>query len=454
MIDWSTQLAPSQQFGAAWLRDRAGAYLADDPGYGKTRQALAACEDQPFVTVVCPAAIRDARVWQDEAERIGFDVPVTTMSYHELAKRPVRAGGAVIFDEAHRVKSRKVSWADNAKAAADTSNRTYLLSGTPVPNGYLPELYGQMRLINPEIPDAFWKNKDGTGWVERWFVTVHGKYSDWEVPGTLLACRPDMGCFNPGVTDCVHRRQFWDANVGDLMLRRSEEDLGLPDLLGADQPMATPMTPTQRRVYTELKKDLLAQIPEEGITLEALTTSEQYSMMFRCTTSVSAVHGDPSADRHSGKLALLAETLPDATHPAVVACYYRESANAVIRTCEKLGLTYVVFGAATPAAARAEAVRRFQAGDAAVLVGSLMTIREGLTLTAADQVVMLERSWTPGDNDQTIRRVRRRGQDKPVVARQFVTPKSFDATQWSVLQDKTANIRASLSRAEILGLFA
>lgn len=88
------ELSPAQQYGAAWLTDRPGSYLADPPGFGKTRQTLAACADERHLTVVCPAAIRDARVWEREAAQVGFDVPMTTISYHQLAKMAVAPGGA------------------------------------------------------------------------------------------------------------------------------------------------------------------------------------------------------------------------------------------------------------------------------------------------------------------------------------------------------------------------
>ena len=117
------ELSPAQAYGAAWLFDRPGSYLADPPGFGKTAQLLKACRDERFLTVVCPAAIRDARVWEREAEIVGFDAPMTVISYHQLAKTPITPGGALVFDESHRLKGRKVSWAANASLSSRSTLR-------------------------------------------------------------------------------------------------------------------------------------------------------------------------------------------------------------------------------------------------------------------------------------------------------------------------------------------
>jgi SNF2 family DNA or RNA helicase len=65
------------------------------------------------------------------------------------------------------------------------------------------------------------------------------------------------------------------------------------------------------------------------------------------------------------------------------------------------------------------AVMRFQQCEARVLILGLATAREGITLTAANRVVMAEASWTPTQNDQAIKRAHRIGQTRPVIA-QFV----------------------------------
>lgn len=429
----------TQLEGINWLEANPHSYLADPPGYGKTRQLLAACSEEGMLTVVCPAAIRDAQVWQREAATIGFDIPLRVMSYHELAKTPVTPGSAVVFDEAHRFKNRKTGWTANGLAGAAEAERVHLASGTPTPNGYLPELYNQLRLINPAIPASYWK------WVQQWFVVTASRYTQWDVPGDLLACSPRC---DPD-SDCEHREEFWRANAGGLMLRRPESDLNLPEAAGVDTPLDTPMTAEQAKVYKRLRKDLLAEVPGEGVTIEALNHSQLWAQLWRASTGLSCIDNDPSLDRHSGKAALIRELLPDRSHPTLLACWFRNTAQFMARICDELGLRYAMFGASTPARERAWAVDEFQAGRLDVMVASIGVVQEGLTLTAADQAIMVERAWTPGVNEQVVKRLVRRGQDKHVAVRQLVAPGSIDSGQWGVIHSKERRIKTTMTRAEL-----
>lgn len=454
-------LSPLQVEGVAWLQERDRRYLADSPGFGKTRQLLAAVGEVPTV-VVCPAAIRDAGVWQGEAERIGWEAPLKVISYHQLA------GGkkafdplqykALIFDEAHWLKNRKVTWGLPAFQASKLIPRVYLGSGTPTPND-ASELWGQLRMVRHDIP-AFWPWADGNtkesanGWFH---ITSKldraGKVlSQYVIDGHLQSC-VTSGCHNARrdpktgnllpITDqdCVHWAAFRESEQIPYMMGRPEDLLDLPPMAGADVPMWTPMKPTQAKLYKELKDQLLAMIPSEGIELEAISDSQKFAQLWMLSTGVASVDPEQDPDnKHSGKMALVAEMLADRTSPTLVGTYFRNSAQAMVKLCEKLKKSYVLFGAATTPNARREAVRSFQAGEKDVMIGSIPVIGEGLTLTAADGVFLPERMWTPDKNTQVIRRSRRRGQDKPVGVRQFVTPKTIDQGQWEVLKMKTDRI--------------
>lgn len=225
------------------------------------------------------------------------------------------------------------------------------------------------------------------------------------------------------------------------MLGRDEELLDLPPMSGHDTPMWTPMTPDQKRLYKQLAKDFIASLPAEGIELEAISESQKFVQLWMLATGVSIVdpEQDPK-DKFSGKLPLVAELIEDRKNPVLLGCYFRNSAKALVRLCDRLGVRYATFGATTTPQARKEAVRGFQAGELDVMIGSIPVIGEGLTLTAADSVVLLERMWTPDKNSQVIRRVRRRGQDKPVGVRQLVTPDTVDQGQWETLKIKRTRI--------------
>jgi DNA repair protein RAD16 len=94
-------------------------------------------------------------------------------------------------------------------------------------------------------------------------------------------------------------------------------------------------------------------------------------------------------------------------------------------------------------------VERFKAGKLDVLVGSLETIAEGLTLTAADMVIFLETSFKPSRNQQALRRIHRIGQERPCSALDYITPGTVDEGKRELLKAKTDHQIRTLSVAQM-----
>jgi SNF2 family DNA or RNA helicase len=465
------ELSPLQEQGVEWLRGMDRRYLADPPGFGKTRQLLAAVGEVPTV-VVCPAAIRDAEVWQTEAAVTGWGGTLKVISYHQLAQKKAAFDPlqyqAIIFDEAHWLKNRKVSWGLPGLKASKLIPKTYMGSGTPTPND-ASELWGQLRMIRHDIP-AFWRWADGNTkpGADGWFHISEKRnkrgdlLSSFVISGHLQACVDAGSCVNAQrdregnlmpvtAVDCEHWAEFRRMEQEGYMLGRDEELLDLPEMSGYDTPLWTPMKPAQKKLYNDLKADFIASLPEHDIELEAISSSQQFAQLWQLSTGASSVdpEQDPD-DKLSGKWPLMAELIEDRKNPVLVGTYFKNSAKAMVRLCERLGVRYTTFGAATTPPARKEAVRAFQAGELDVMIGSIPVIGEGLTLTAADSVLLAERMWTPDKNAQVVRRVRRRGQTKPVGVRQLVTPDTIDEGQWEVLKMK----RDRISRVDVLALLS
>jgi SNF2 family DNA or RNA helicase len=441
-----TTLRPYQRKAVDWLGARARGYLGDEPGLGKTRSILEAVRGEE-VLVVEPASLRDIRVWEDEAELIDWNGTLHTVSYHSLPRAyesgKIAPHTTLVFDEAHRLKERKVNWLPAANALAAKADRVYLASGTPAPN-VATELWTQLRIVDPVgIPKSYW------AWVREWFDVVASQYSQYDVPGTLKACDPTC----ERSADCVHWQAFRQATYAERLMRRLRDDVlkDLPPLSGADHPMLIPMGLEQKAAYKQMKKEFLADLPD-GSVLEVLTHTAKFNKLMQLSTGISSASGDPADDKYSAKLSWLSETLPDRDRPTVVGVYYRDTAAAVSRTLDRLKLPYGMIGGVTPQKQRLEIVRAFQRGDLAALIGSVNVMGEGFTLTRADEMYLLERPWTTGAMEQLVRRLHRLGQDRPVSVRQLVTPQSVDhKVQWQGLLAKEAHIGRVLSRHEIEG---
>lgn len=98
------------------------------------------------------------------------------------------------------------------------------------------------------------------------------------------------------------------------------------------------------------------------------------------------------------------------------------------------------------------AVGQGKEGKLDVLVGSLETVSEGLTLTQADMAIFVEKSYKPSRNEQAMRRVHRIGQTRPVSVLDYVTPKSVDANKRALLAEKTDQQMRALTAAQFTAL--
>lgn len=401
--------------------------------------------------IIAPAAIRDTRVWEREAERLELPIP-KVVSYHGI----VRAGNlddlisqTVIMDESQHTKERKVSWAPGLLYLSKNAERVYQATGTPMPNSP-HEIWGQFHILFPEDKTYrhYWP------WIERWFVTIPNRFNPHarDVLG-LLGCHHQ----SDEAESCEHWQEFHEANIAGKVTRRTFEDVlpDLPPVSGVDDPLDTPMTTLQARIYKGIKKDLLALIPEEGIAIEALTQASQFIMLQQLSTGLSVLDPDSDPiDKESGKFRELVELFAARNRPQMVTLWYRNTAKAVIRICDRLGLSYVAVGGTTSRKQRDIAVEKFGQGGIDIFIGSVGVIKEGIDglQHAANEIILLERSWRPGDNIQTIRRLQRMGQEHPVVVRQLLTPKSADSYQWDQIQAKSRNIHLALRRSEIASL--
>jgi SWI/SNF-related matrix-associated actin-dependent regulator 1 of chromatin subfamily A len=100
----------------------------------------------------------------------------------------------------------------------------------------------------------------------------------------------------------------------------------------------------------------------------------------------------------------------------------------------------VVTGRSTPAA-RALAVEDFQTRPGTRLfIGQILAAGTAITLTAANEVAIVEPSWVPGENVQAIARAHRLGQRDSVLASFLYLPGTLDERIIQVFRKKAAEI--------------
>lgn len=431
-----------QDDGIRWLAGRPKGLLGDEPGLGKTRQLLLAAEGATLV--VAPAML--VGVWKDEIARWRPDLDVELVPYTKLcATEKGPRGGTVplpqlkpeyrrhydtlIFDEAHYLKGRKTTWSLAARKL--TADRLWMATGTPIPN-WAQDLFVLIQMLH-DAGDPRWSSY--WRWAKRWFEV----YRVFGLTVGNLLDDSDAGW-----------AEFQRANLGGVFLRRTWDDVPeqLPPL--RRQTIECKMTPAQAKFYRELKKNYLATLPEIGVEVSCWSAGALATQLVRVSTGLESLHSEA---RGSGKLNVVRELLlgwGDA--PAVLACHFKSTVRALEQLVVDVGREPVVVDGDTPPDRRFALAKQFQEGRGDTLVASIESVAEGLTLTRADRMVFVEKSYRPSRNEQVSRRIRRIGQDRPVLEIDLVTPGTVDARIRSLLTKKTDQQMKALPAAEFAGL--
>jgi SNF2 family DNA or RNA helicase len=457
----STRPYAYQDDGIAWLRQHPHAFLGDEPGLGKTRQLLLAAVEP--VLVVAPAMVIDSGTWDDEIAKWAPGIDATVTAYSRLngrertekgGSRPTdrvapeldRRWGSQIYDEAHYLKGRSTSWTKAAQRLARLTDQVHLATGTPMPN-WAHELFVPLQLLYPEKTRPKGELASYWRWAGEWFDTSPTRWSNG-LPsvGRLLGC--DRGCERRPPTDpCTHFRRFAEQNLADRFLQRLRDDVlaDLPPL--TEQVVHTPMTTAQAKVYKALKKDYVAWT-DGGAEVVAWNDAALNVKLQKACVGLPVLTGE----RGSGKLDQLAADLEGRARPTLVLGHFRDTLQACAQVARDVGATVEVIDGSTPRGRRRDIVRHFQGGGLDVIVGSLEVVAEGLTLTAADMCIFVEKSYKPSRNVQAMRRIHRIGQDRPVTVRDYVTPGTVDERVRKLLAEKTDEQMRVLSAAQLAAL--
>ncbi len=434
-------LRPYQAEGLAWLQRLRevglGGLLADDMGLGKTVQVIAHLLaeqtagrlDRPCL-VICPASL--IGVWRRELERfapsliprvlhglrrdqsslIAGVVGITTYATLQrdidgLEKIPLHVA---ICDEAQAVKN---AGAKSAQAIRRLDARQRLaLTGTPMEN-HLGELHAQVT---------------------------------WVAPG-LFGSRATFE------THYVKPIAAGDATRGDLLrrrlkavlLRRTKEQVA-PELPPrSESVVSVELGQPQRRLYEAIRLAMDSRIREvirdKGLArsrievLEALLRLRQV-----CCDPQLLGTAAGRACTESAKLDWLSEQVPTMIEDGRRVLLFSQFTSFLDRIEEVVlkpaNVSYQRLDGQTRN--RQELVDTFQAGTVPLFLLSLKAGGTGLTLTAADTVILADPWWNPAAEAQAADRAHRIGQDKPVFIYRLVASGTIEEKVLALQASKKA----------------
>ena len=429
--DLQADLRPYQKEGVAWLEFHReaglGALLADDMGLGKTLQALSAVHGRTLV--IAPTSV--AQNWVREARRFrpklnvslyyspsrkldpAVDVTVTTWSILRLDIDLIAKTkwDTIILDEAQTIKNPD---SQVARAAHRLSAPFRVaLTGTPVENR-LSDLWSQMNFVEPGL--------------------LGSREQFEERYGQPIA--------NGDTLRAAELRQ----RIRPFILRRKKAEVALDLPPRTELVERCELTEQERITYDALRaaaqKEVVEALSGGANVIQAL---ELLLRLRQASCHRGLIPGQKAET--SSKVELLVETLDPLIsegHKVLVFSQWTSFLDLIEPALEDNRWAYTRLDGST--ADRQAVVDRFQDPNGPpVMLLSLKAGGTGLTLTAADHVVLMDPWWNPAVEDQAADRAHRIGQDKPVFIHRLVAADTVEEKILALQEDKRRLADAALS---------
>ena len=416
--------------------------LADEPGLGKTAQALLAAEATnayPLLVVV-PNVVktnwaREAARWtprrratvvQGDGAAVDGFADIVVLNYEVLDRHMGWLGDfgfrGMVVDEAHFIKNKTSQRSQNVLALSgrlrSRTDRPLLMALTGTP------------LIN-DIEDfrAIWQF---LGWID-----------DSQPLGALMDALEDTGLtpadrsFYAAARQCVIdlgivRRRKLDV-AADIPARRiADLPVELDERAGrsiraAERDLADRMVARYKTAFANrssdvgtggIDHDLVRRVARSELKEAAAAQSGEnvFTMMRRIGQAKAELAADYAAQlaRSAGKVVFFAK------HVDVMDAAEELFARQGVRFSS-------IRGGQTPTVRQANVEAFVNDPDVAVAVCSLTAAGVGLNLQVASNIVLAEMSWTDAEQTQAIDRSHRIGQAEPVTAWRIIAAQTIDA---------------------------
>lgn len=423
--------------------------LADEPGLGKTAQALLAADAAhafPLLAVV-PNVVKtnwahEGALWTPSRSATvvhgdGHDVDafsdIVVVNYDVLHRHvgwlSTFGFRGMVIDEAHFIKNKG---AQRSAAVLELSKRIRERTARPL----LMALTGTPLINDIEDFLAIW---EFLGWIR----------GD-EVGADLMAALERNGLVptDPGFSSAARTAVI---DMGIVRRRKVDVAADIPARRIADMPvelegaLGRSIQGAERALARRLVKRYHAALEARGEQVSGIDHAlvrkvagwerqdakedgpgdNVFSMMRRIGQAKAVLAADYTAQlaRSAGKVVFFAKHI--------------DVMDAAEHTFAQRGLGYSSIRGGQTTRVRNAAIAAFQSEpDVAVAVCSLTAAGVGLNLQVASNVVLAELSWTNAEQTQAIDRVHRIGQDQPVTAWRIIAAQTIDARIAELIDDK------------------
>lgn len=397
--------------------------LADDMGLGKTTSTILAALETGAkkILIVCPASLKinwqreienysDRPVFIAEGKKFSTEHDFVIVNYDILKNfhdsDPKKKDESlllqsgfelVILDEAHMISNVQAQRTRIINSFAKKVDRVWLLTGTPMTSRPM-NYYNLLNLIESPVAQN-WK-----AYAIRYcqgFQFTAGKRKVWNV----------MGASN--------LEELRDRTSKQILRRLKEEVLDLPDKI---------ITPVYLRLKSKEYEDLMGEYfdwydknPDESSSLTV-----QFSKLMKVRKVI--------ANEKTKQTIEFAENILEQGKKVIIFTNFTDTLQTLY---QHFGKQAVYLDGSCSNSIRQQAVDSFQNDDKIkVFVGNLKAAGVGLTLTAAEVVIMNDLSFVPAEHAQAEDRAYRYGQKSNVLVYYPLFENTIEGVIYDILNKK------------------
>lgn len=311
----------------------------------------------------------------------------------------------VVADEVHNIKDKNSLKTRALKQMGSQARYTVGMTGTPVVNGG-DDIHSIMKYVAPDEYGSL--------------TQFRNRYGDMQM-NYAQGREVNMGLRK-------ETRDEFDSFFLPRFYRVTKEEVlpDLPEKMPIDY-RVIPLTPKQRTLYNKVAKGMMAWIGDNLLSTE--NTLDQRTRLLQIASAMVVVDElgkVTSLDKPSNKLNALVDILDEAPgEPLVVYAESRKLVELFQRELESKYRIGMITGAIGPAL-RTRYVEAFQNGELDIIMGTIGAGATGLTLTAANRVVIAQQSASWAANAQVVDRVHRNGQARKVQPIVLLSKGTYD----------------------------
>lgn len=431
-----TELYKFQRKSVAKMIAQKTCYNGSDMGNGKSLTALVATLlTNPYqILIVCPATLKFN--WKNEILK-HTNIPkeeifildtknqekynnekIIIVNYDILEKTKYFLSkfnfSHVIADEFHFCKNPEAKRTEAFEFITDKIEYKFFLSGTPITKNAADFFTASKFLGMPLLTD---------------FNSFRQEYCYQKEVQYKNMIRPIVKFFG------IREPKRFRSLIYSKYLRFEAKEVNLPEYMFQD--FHFDATSKEEK---ELKKLLEDYLMEKGFNvLEAEQIIENQDV------SIMAIKTRLALMKAKRTVGFALDLLEDEDQKIVVYSDHLDSSQEILELFKKAKIKAAKIDGGTSQKEREEAVKAFQEGDLRVLVGT-SAIATGLTLTAANIMIVNDRSWNVATNEQLAKRIHRIGQDKRCIQYNMIlnleTVFDIDSCVSKVLSEKIKTFKS------------